>query len=204
MDESANDDVTNIWRATGSLPSFSRGFDMFMSPIDADDSESGESDGFFVPSYLAGSTYVQKLEEAHRFKVQAQRESKRSATNGASQNTQGFAQQTIPTGSHRGMSHNVIERPPPFDDEDVMAPLPSRWNKDDMWGGIEVQSDALTVKYTGPRNPHERDHEASAVRADHYMPAQCGIYYYEVQILYGKRDEYVILFLEAPQEPHWL
>lgn len=90
------------------------------------------------------------------------------------------------------MSYTVIERPSASEEEeDHLAPLPSRWNKDDHWGGIELQNDGLCIKYVGPKNPHDRDHEACAVRADHYMPPQCGVYYYEVLIVAAKRDEYV-------------
>jgi hypothetical protein len=87
------------------------------------------------------------------------------------------------------MSHTVIERPPVFEEDDDLAPLPTRWNKEDQMAGIEVQPDGLSVKHIGPKNQHDRDHEACAVRADHYMPPQCGIYYFEVQILSAKRDE---------------
>jgi hypothetical protein len=91
-----------------------------------------------------------------------------------------------------GMAHTVIERPPPFEEDDGLARLPTRWNKDDMWGGIEVQPDGLSIKYTAQKNHHERDHEASAVRADHYMPPQCGLYYFEVQIVSAKPNECVM------------
>ncbi|GAO14340.1 hypothetical protein UVI_02034150 [Ustilaginoidea virens] len=192
MDGTANSSVGNAWRENGNLPSFSRGFNMFMAPIDADGVELGVDDGFFVPSYLSDSTYVRKLKEAHRSKLQSLRETKPSTSNGAATKTPGLNHQALPPGSHRGMSHSVIERPPPFEEDDTMAPLPSRWNKDDMFGGIDLLSDGRSVKYTAPRSPHERDHEASAVRADHYMPPQCGIYYYEVSIIYGKRDDTTI------------
>ncbi|KAK2594086.1 hypothetical protein QQS21_008189 [Conoideocrella luteorostrata] len=193
MDHAGLGNVNNGWTGSGgSLPSFSRGFNMFMSPIDADGAEIGADDAFFVPSYLSDSTYVRKLKEAHRSKMQIRTEMKLSSPIGTQSTAPGFPQQPLPAGSHRGMSHNVIERPPPFEEDDSMAPLPSRWNKDDMWGPIEVLPDGREVKYTGSRNPNERDHEASAVRADHYMPPQCGIYYYEVAIKYGKRDDTTI------------
>ena len=190
MDDSGEGDVAGMWRTAGSLPSFSRGFDMFLPASGADATDSGADDGFFVPSYLASSTYVQKLREAHRSRLKAQQESKRPVSNGKTQTTPTFPQQPLPSGSHRGLSHNVVERPPAFeDDDDTMPPLPTRWNRDDMWTGIDVLSDGLSVKFTGPKNAHEREHEASAVRADHYMPPQCGIYYFEVCILFAKRDE---------------
>ncbi|EEU45534.1 uncharacterized protein NECHADRAFT_69522 [Fusarium vanettenii 77-13-4] len=158
----------------------------------ADGSFQNDEDSFFVPSYLEGSTYVQKLREAHRSKLQT-RDSNRTSTNGFSQNLTTFnTQHPLPPGSYRGMAHTVIERPPVFDEDDSLAPLPSRWNKDDQWGGIEIQADGLSIKYVGPKNQHDRDHEACAARADHYMPAQCGVYYFEVQILAAIRDDATI------------
>lgn len=180
-----------VWR--GGLPSFSRAFNMLMTAEPADGSAQNDEEIFFIPSYLAGSTYVQKLEEAHRSKLQA-RESTRTSASGLSPNLTTFSpnQHPLPPGSHRGMSHTVIERPPVFEEDESLAPLPSKWNKDDQWGGIEIQPDGLSIKYVGPKNQHDRDHEACAVRADHYMPLQCGVYYYEVQILSAKRDDATI------------
>ncbi|KAM0552484.1 hypothetical protein ACHAPJ_007812 [Fusarium lateritium] len=189
MDTIGNETTTHLRRS--GLPSFSRAFNMLMASEMADGSSQNEAEGFFVPTYLENSTYVQKLEEAHRARVQA-RESTRTSANGFSQNSNTLSQHPLPPGSHRGMSHTVIERPPIFEEDDDLAPLPTRWNKDDQWGGIEIQPDGLSIKYTGPKNQHDRDHEACAVRADHYMPAQCGIYYYEVQIISAKRDDATI------------
>lgn len=184
------------WRNAG-LPSFSRAFNILMSTDGADDSSPNE-DGFFVPSYLEGSTYAKKLEEAHKSRMQGQRDSKRS--NGGSGQTTAPSPffNALPPGSHRGMSHTVHERPPPFEEEETVAPLPTKWNKDDQWGGIEIQADTLSIKHVGLKGQQDREHEASAARADHYMPAQCGIYYYEVQILSAKSNEYVTPF-ERPR-----
>ncbi|PNY28842.1 Ran-binding protein 10 [Tolypocladium capitatum] len=190
MGDPANGRTEAIWSTSGTMPPYSRAFDIFSAPFDDDDESAGGDGHFFVPSYLKGSTYMQMLEEAHKAKLQAQKESKRSTVNGSANNSSApFNQPPLPPGAHRGMAHNVIERPPAFEDDDALAPLPARWNKDDIWSGIEVESDNLSVKYTGGKNHHEREHEASAVRADRHMPPQCGIYYFEVQILHGKRDD---------------
>lgn len=128
-------------------------------------------------------------------KATKSRDPKQSTTNGSSNTT--FAPAALPPGSHRGLAHNVVERPS-ADEDDGLAPLPTAWNENDMWQGIDVLSGGLDVKFTGPKPYHEREHEACAVRANHHMPPQCGIYYYEVQILGGKKDEYVL------HEPHRL
>ncbi|KAF4996526.1 hypothetical protein FGRMN_4455 [Fusarium graminum] len=174
------------------LPSFSRAFNMLVASEASDNIHTKkDDDNFFVPSYLESSTYVQTLQEAHKAKVQA-RNSTRTSTNTPIQSSVTHNQHPLPPGAHRGMTHTVIERPPPCEEDDDLAPLPTRWNKDDQWGGIEIQPDGLTVRYIGPKNQHDRDHEASAVRADHYMPPQCGIYYFEVEITGAKRDDATI------------
>ncbi|OBS29094.1 hypothetical protein FPOA_03031 [Fusarium poae] len=178
-------------RRTG-LPSFSRAFSMLVASEAAastDSSLNNDDDNFFIPSYLENSTYVQKLREAHKVKIQA-REATRASSNGISHgSTTSYNQHPLPPGAHRGMSHTVIERPPVVEENDELAPLPTRWNKEDQMTGIEISQDGLSVKHVGPKNQHDRDHEACAVRADHYMPPQCGIYYFEVQILSAKRDD---------------
>jgi hypothetical protein len=191
----AQGDMANVWRTTGgSLPSFSRAFDFFASePTSA----TADDDRFFVPSYLKGSTYVQRLEEAYNKKLEAQKEVKRSKGNGQDISTAGLSPTPLPAGAHRGMLHTVLERAP-FDDGDSLAPLPRHWNTADMWTSIEVMPNMLGLKFSGPKNHHERerDHEASAIRADHFMPPQCGIYYYEVHIISGKQDEYVTVLFQ--------
>ncbi|RGP81689.1 hypothetical protein FLONG3_176 [Fusarium longipes] len=192
IDMEAHGTETGVSTIRTGLPSFSRAFSMLVASEAAaatDNSFNNEDDDFFIPSYLENSTYVQKLQEAHKAKVQA-RDTTRTSANGFSHGSAtSYNQHPLPPGSHRGMSHTVIERPPVFEEDDDLAPLPTRWNKEDQMAGIEIQHDGLTVKHIGPKNQHDRDHEACAVRADHYMPPQCGIYYFEVQILSSKRDD---------------
>uniref|UniRef100_A0A8H7NFI9 Protein SSH4 n=1 Tax=Bionectria ochroleuca TaxID=29856 RepID=A0A8H7NFI9_BIOOC len=176
----------DAWRRGDTLQHHSRIFSQFLAHDSTD--ESSLEGRFFVPSYLRGSTYMRKLAEAHRTK---QNESKRSAGSDLAADISAFPD-PVPSGSHRGLSHQIIERQSSPQDEDVLTSLPSKWNKHDMWSNIEIQPDGRTVKYTGPRTHNERDHEASAVRAENHMPAQCGIYYYEVEIVSSKKDDTTI------------
>ena len=165
---------------------YPRGFNNLLSTAEAD----ADDDGFFIPTYLNHSVYMQQLEDEHLAKLQA-RQTKLQSGNGLGNNALSDpAPAPLPTGSHRGMSHTVVERSLSVDDADVLSPLPSRWNEDDMWPGIEIESNNA-VKLISQKPHHERDQDASAsgVRANHYMPPQCGLYYYEVTILGGKRDE---------------
>ncbi|TQN75296.1 Ran-binding protein 10 [Colletotrichum shisoi] len=179
------------------LPSFSRAFDMFMANPASEAAGSGSTlgSGFFVPSYLAGSTYVQRLEETHLAKMRAQKES---------QATQAQSGGSLPTSAssvslhgkpsaHRGVNYDVIEKPPAFEEDEAFAPLPTRWNSLDKYGALDILSDGLEVRYIGPRGQTERDHEAFCIRADNPMPPQCGIYYFEVNVLSGKRDDMTIV-----------
>lgn len=97
--------------------------------------------------------------------------------------------------SHLGIAYNVTERPSAAPEETGgINPLPTAWNSSDKYGNLEVLADGCEVKLSGPRtsSDRERDHEAFSIRADHHMPPECGIYYYEVTILASKREESTI------------
>lgn len=185
------------------LPWFSRAFEMYMSrdPLISDDysqtANNGISTGFLSPSYLKGSVYLQKLEESHKTRVLTQREGHLTQphapggglpSNGSSANLQGSK---LSPASHRGITFDVVEKPPAFEQDETVSPLPSRWNKEDKHSGIEVIGDGCEVEYRGNRSSSERDHEAYAIRADHYMPPQCGVYYFEIVVLNRRPEEYV-------------
>lgn len=136
---------------------------------------------FFVPSYLKGSRHAERLEEAHKAKVAAQRDARSNhSSNAGSLSTSSSSinlHKLVP--SHRGMTHDIIERAPAAVYEDVPAPLPSRWSQTDKYQGLDLTADGLEVRYSGMSKTHE---EAAAVRADYPMPRECGIYYYEVTV----------------------
>ena len=149
------------------------------------------ADSFFIPSYLRGSKYVQKLEEGHKAKERAHKDgpSAQSSQPGSLSTSASSSHLHGKTAaSHRGMTYDLIEKAPPAEDE-TLAPLPSKWNTQDKYGGLEVMSDGQEVKFTGPKPERDREHEACAIRADHAMPPQCGIYYYEVTVISRKREE---------------
>jgi hypothetical protein len=83
------------------------------------------------------------------------------------------------------MTHDIIERAPVPVYEDAPAALPSRWSHTDKFGGLELTPDGLELRYQGMSKTHD---EAAAVRADHPMPRECGIYYYEVTVASKGKD----------------
>jgi Ran-binding protein 9/10 len=189
------------------LQNFSRAFETFMGKEympEMNGNGSGNGSGhvprLLKPSYLDGSLYYQKLEEVWKPRLLAQRETNANQSAGVAGLSSGNASSQIhsskiATGSHRGMTYEVVEKAPQLtssNDETTVTPLPSRWNKDDKYGGLEVLGvDGFEVKYTGHRQSGEREHEACSIRTDTHMPPQCGIYYFEVTVLNRKRDEYV-------------
>ena len=125
---------------------------------------------------------MERLEAAHKAKVAAQREasSAHSSAPGSLSTSSSSVSLHRMAPSHRGMTYEIVEHQPLADD-DGLTPLPSRWAEADRYGGLEIAGDGLEVRYTGVSKIHE--HEAAATRADHPMPPQCGIYYYEVTIV---------------------
>ncbi|KAI1347003.1 ran-binding protein [Xylaria sp. FL0043] len=172
------------------LPSFSRAFEMFMPRGGIDElwTTGQDNNGFFTPSYLKGSSYMTKLEQIHREK-QARKESQQQSGGGLPA-TSLDSSLSKPPASHLGMTYDLIERAPAYENTTAVPPLPTRWNKDDKFGAIEVSANGLEVKYNPAlRTTREQDHEICGIRADHPMPTQAGIYYFEITLLSKRREE---------------
>jgi hypothetical protein len=193
--------ASNSWRADGQLPFHSRGFADLVSTYGYDGIGGGNFDYFFVPSYLKGSRYAQSLEAAHRARIAAARESQSRHSSQPGSLSTSSSSVNLPAKmapSHRGVTFDLIEKAPSAEDEGI-PPLPSKWNAHDKHGGLEVLGDGYEVKFTGSKPPSEREHEAYSIRADHAMPTQCGIYYFEVAIISRKREEYDYHFCSTPE-----
>lgn len=185
------------WGRGGQLSGFSRAYGSLATGSGTGVFGAGHSDHFFVPSYLKGSKYIEDLEEAHKAKVLAQKEASSatgSQTGSLSTSASSVNLHSKMAPSHRGITYDVIEKAPPVEEE-ALAPLPTRWNDQDKQGGLEVMSDGQEVKFTGVKSASDRDHEACAIRADHPMPSQGGIYYFEVTIISRKREEYALSYI---------
>lgn len=199
MDLNANGVVhgrSGSWGRGGQLPSFSSAFGSLTNGHGYGGVGVGHMEPFFVPSYLRGSKYVQKLEESHKAKVLAHRDgpSTHSSQPGSlSTSASSINLHAKMAPSHRGMTFDLIEKIPPVEDA-ALAPLPARWNNQDKQGGLEVLSDGQEVKLSGAKSNSDREHEACSIRADHPMPPQCGLYYFEVTIISRKREEYAMGF----------
>ncbi|KAF9692087.1 hypothetical protein EKO04_010124 [Ascochyta lentis] len=141
---------------------------------------------FFVPSYLRGSKHAEKLQEAHKAKLAAQRDYRpaQSSTVGSLSTSSSSVNLHKMAGSHRGLTHEVIERSPVFVDEPV-APWPTRWNDSDKFAQLDIDDEGRQAKFSGSQKTHD---EAASVRADCPMPRQCGIYYYEVTVASKGKD----------------
>lgn len=152
-----------------------------------------EPHGFFIPTYLRGSKYIENVEAAHKSKVAAQRDahSAHSSHPGSLSTSSSSVSLHKLAPSHRGMTYEIIERIPPSEDDGV-PPLPSKWGEFDKTGGLEITADGMDVKYVGPTKLHE--HEAVAARADQPMPPECGLYYFEVTIISKGKEGSVVLF----------
>jgi Ran-binding protein 9/10 len=154
----------------------------------------GATNGLFTPTYLRGSKYIERLEAAYKAKLVAQRapQSGHSVAPGSLSNSSSSVSLYKMAPSHRGMTYEIIEHQPPIDDDGV-TPLPSKWNEAHKNGGLEISADGLDVKFVGPAKLS--DHEGAAARADHPMPPQCGIYFFEVTIVSKGKEEYGFLRL---------
>lgn len=137
---------------------------------------------FLKPSYLKNSTYMEALEEDFKVKLAAQREEAtvRSSNPGSLSTSSSSVSLQKMAPSHRGMTYEIIEHQP-HPEISYPAPLPSRWAETDKYGGLEIGADGLEVKYVGQHKLGEQD--GAATRTDNPIPPQCGIYYFEVNII---------------------
>ena len=181
--------LSGSWGRSGPLPSYSSQLTL-SSAYGINSIGSSASNHFFVPSYLRNSRYIERLAAAHKAKHATQRDgSSAHSSNGGSLSTSSSSVNLHRmTPSHRGMTYDIVEHQPPVED-DGLTPLPSKWAEADRYGGLEILGDGLEVRYIGPGKTHE--HEAAATRADHPMPPQCGIYYYEVTMVSKGKEGYV-------------
>lgn len=182
IDANDHHTMSTSWGRGGTLPSYS--------------SQTGHWQGlggsvqdvppFFVPSYLRGSKHAEKLQEAHRAKLAAQREQRLRSSNPGSLSTSSSSVNLhkIMPPSYRGLAHEIVERTPVFVDEPV-APWPTSWSYLDKFAQLELEDNGRQAKFTGAQKTHD---EAAAVRADYPMPRQCGICYYEVTVISKGKD----------------
>jgi Ran-binding protein 9/10 len=156
---------------------------------------------FFIPSYMRGSRYADQLVAANKARIAAAKEAR------AQQNASGSRGENEPLStsssgvnlhkmvpSHRGMTHDIIERAPPqASGEEAGAQLPTKWNDRDKLTGLEVLTDGTEIRFGSGGLSKASHDEAAAVRADHPMPRQCGVYYFEVSVVSKGREGFVLL-----------
>lgn len=181
-------DVPGSWARAGGLHHYPNHY-VHSQGYGLTSSLGANMNGFFRPTYLQGSKYMERLEAAHRTKAANQRELQSAHTSGQGSLSTSSSSLSLHklAPSHRGMTHEIIEQQPPPDD-DGLTPLPSRWADTDKFGGLEIVADGIELRYVGMSKTH--DHEAAAARADHMISPQCGIYYYEVTVISNGKDGY--------------
>ncbi|KAJ5233394.1 SPla/RYanodine receptor SPRY [Penicillium citrinum] len=199
--DAADMHMNSAWRnmtSPDALPAFSRKY-ASLRPTDLPQSFAvTDSPSFFTPSYLRDSRYISRLDAAHRAKLVAQqREAASSTSNPPLSASSSNVHLPRMAPSHRGMTYDIIEKEPPTANDHPM-PLPTQWGMDDRHDILEISSDGLEVRYTGPQHK-TNDHEAAALRADNPMPPQCGIYYFEIKIDSKPKEGMVAIGLSSPK-----
>lgn len=149
-----------------------------------------QSSFFFTPSYLRNSRYISRLESAQRTRqLAARRESSTAPSLSASSSHVNLHRLAA---SQRPLLHDPVEKELAAAADNQLQPLPTRWNEGDKHHGLDLNPEGSEVRYSGPQ--HKIDHEAASVRADHPMPREAGMYYYETTILTKPKDACVFLF----------
>jgi hypothetical protein len=96
----------------------------------------------------------------------------------------------IPHSDEESTSAHELAVPPPEHAAAASSPLvagshvlhlPTRWSDQDRHVSLSVSGNGRDLNYHGPMSHGDKD--AAAARTNHPIPAACGIYYYEVEIL---------------------
>lgn len=170
----------NGWRRSTPLPAYSR---QFASLPEYCGGRKYGGDPFFTPSYLKGSKYISELSESHKAKAALQKEASSTAPSLSRSSSSVNLHRMAP--SHRGMTYDIVESKPPGDENDA-KPLPSAWNEADKYPGLDIIGDGQELRYMGSTAKNEQ--EAATARANHPIPRQCGLYYFEVTVLAKPKD----------------
>ena len=183
FNENGATNVPSLWGKGDTIPNYLHQYSLGGGGYNMANGTTSSTSGFFKPSHLRNSKYLEKLEAAHLAKLAAQKE---ATTNHNTSNPGSLSTSSSSVSlhrmapSHRGMTYEIVEHQP-LVEEDGLTPLPSKWGEVERHGGLEIEGNGLDIRWTGmAKTP---DHEAAAVRADHPMPPQCGLYYYEVTIV---------------------
>lgn len=205
-----NTSTTGSRTRSGTVPGHSSSSifgSMSVSHLDNMSSRQDAIPDLFIPTYLMGSRYAERLAQKHKSQLAAAGPrhagspssasgSLSTSASSANMHTYGHSHshshphisthRLVP--SYRGMTHDIIEHSPrpvflssqPGSTDDVPQPLPSKWNEADKHAALELSSDGREARMITPiRRGAE---EAGLVRADHPIPSQAGIYYFEVEI----------------------
>ncbi|KAI9682940.1 MAG: Ran-binding protein 9 [Trizodia sp. TS-e1964] len=155
---------------------------------------------FFAPSYLLDTRFIEQLSEAHRAKLYAksQRQTQKpSSSLGTLSSNASTSNLPKSTPSNRGMTFDIVERELPHDTDGVGS-LPSRWSKTAKSPGLEISGNGFDVRFVGQQKSHG-ELEAAAVLADHPMPPQCGLYYFEVLIRSKGKEGFIGIGFSGPK-----
>ncbi|KAJ1517490.1 hypothetical protein HMI55_006914 [Coelomomyces lativittatus] len=101
-------------------------------------------------------------------------------------------------GRKRRVGQGVFPPPWPPQPAPPLYPLPSQWSSEDKCTLLDLHPNGWTVEYIGPGRT---DTDAASIRANHSIPCQTGVYYFELEILSKGRDGYIGIGVCGPEVP---
>lgn len=133
---------------------------------------------FFIPSYLRGTRIARRLHQQYQARLTAHRTSRSGHSSLSTSSSSLNLHKMVP--SHRGMTHDIIERPGPQGSlDDAPPPLPSKWSVPHDVTGMDLSNGGLDARYSGLLKQND---EAAVVRGEYTIPRECGIFYFEVTV----------------------
>ncbi|KEQ76075.1 SPRY-domain-containing protein [Aureobasidium namibiae CBS 147.97] len=160
------------------------------------DQDSPPSPPLFIrPSYLRNSRHVERLETQHTVELAEFDQLRRHPQSASSSQdlSANIGSATIHR-SRKDLIQDYIARNPLR--TNAPKKLPTCWSDIDKWPGLELLAGATEVKFTGSTKTSD---EAAAIRSDHPMPKEVGIYYFEVTVLSRGKEGLIGIGFSGPK-----
>ncbi|KAG9986504.1 SPRY-domain-containing protein, partial [Aureobasidium melanogenum] len=160
------------------------------------DQDSPPSPPLFIrPSYLRNSRHLERLEKHHNLELAEFEELRRHPqTASSSQDLSANIGSATIHRSRKDIIQDYIARNPLR--SNGPKKLPTSWSDIDKWPGLELSAGGTEVKFTGSTKTSD---EAAAIRSDHPMPKEVGIYYFEVTVLSRGKEGLIGIGFSGPK-----
>ncbi|KAK9476700.1 concanavalin A-like lectin/glucanase domain-containing protein [Lipomyces japonicus] len=146
-----------------------------------DETPDPNDEEYFVPEYLSGTCYADLVANYQTHLSRSIAQPSAPLTTPGKPYSGGVELNNI-FADHHGINLAASDKPPPR--------LPTLWNSLDKSNILELVNDGLDVRFYGSVTK-SADQDAASVRANYPIPPECGLFYFEVEVLSKGKDGFI-------------